>query len=64
LREAASDTTTVATIATQFGFWHLGRFAINYQALFGEPPHATLRRQRECLGIDLPKLYSQNGAYQ
>jgi len=64
LREAASDTTTVATIATQFGFWHLGRFAINYQALFGEPPNATLRRQRECLGIDLPKLYSQNGAYQ
>jgi AraC family ethanolamine operon transcriptional activator len=44
LREAASDTTTVATIATQFGFWHLGRFAINYQALFGESPSGTLRR--------------------
>lgn len=44
LREAASDTTTVATIATEFGFWHLGRFAINYQALFGESPSGTLRR--------------------
>jgi len=47
LREAASDTATVATIATQFGFWHLGRFAINYQALFGESPSGTLRRQSE-----------------
>src|SRR5215472_3977391 len=43
----ASDTTTVATIATQFGFWHLGRFAINYQALFGESPSGTLRRSSE-----------------
>ena len=48
LREAASDTTTVATIATQFGFWHLGRFAIDYQALFGESPSGTLRRGRSC----------------
>ena len=46
LREAA-DTTTVATIATQFGFWDLGRFAINYQALFGESPSGTLRRSSE-----------------
>ena len=66
LREAA-DTTTVATIATQFGFWDLGRFAINYQALFGESPSGTLRRSSELVdhrslsiigvgGYVLPKL--------
>ena len=35
--------TTVATVATRWGFWHLGRFARRYDDQFGESPSATLR---------------------
>ena len=44
LLRAYSSTTTVTSIATDHGFWELGRFSVNYRAMFGEAPLATLRR--------------------
>ncbi len=34
----------VSRVASDFGFWHLSRFAGQYRALFGESPSETLRR--------------------
>lgn len=35
---------TVTEIVTEHGFWELGRFAVEYRALFGESPSVSLRR--------------------
>lgn len=44
---------TVTGIATHFGFWELGRFAVAYRRLFGETPLTSLRRpaMRDDAGI-------------
>lgn len=45
LARAAPDQTTVAEVAMRWSFWHLGRFAEAYKALFNEPPKCTLQRR-------------------
>jgi len=44
LISAVPETTTVATVAMDHGFWELGRFSGEYKALFGELPSASLHR--------------------
>ena len=44
LRHADPSAKTVTQIATDYGFWELGRFSVEYRALFGESPSVSLHR--------------------
>lgn len=46
LSDAGNTVATVTAVATDYGFYELGRFALQYRALFGESPSETLRRHR------------------
>ncbi|WP_072394129.1 helix-turn-helix domain-containing protein [Hyphomicrobium sp. CS1GBMeth3] len=43
-RRAMKEASSVAEAATLWGFWHFGRFARDYKAMFGELPSEAFRR--------------------
>jgi len=45
LRDAPATSGSVKRVALEWGFWHLGRFASQYRALFGESPSTTIARR-------------------
>ena len=42
LRRADKATTRIIDVASDWGFWHMGHFALDYRAMFGETPSQTL----------------------
>jgi AraC-like DNA-binding protein len=44
LTSAGAEGTTVTEIASDYGFWELGRFSVAYRTLFGESPSTALHR--------------------
>ena len=40
-----SPGTRIVDVANKWGFWHMGQFARDYRAMFGELPSTTLKRQ-------------------
>jgi AraC-like DNA-binding protein len=44
LLRADPATATVTKIATDLGFWELGRFSVEYREMFGVSPSVSLRQ--------------------
>jgi AraC-like DNA-binding protein len=52
LQKADPDVARVTDIATEHGFWELGRFSVSYRQLFGESPIATLKGGQRSMSSD------------
>ena len=46
LQEHVVGLKEIRQVAGRYGFWHMGQFAADYRALFGERPSDTVRRAR------------------
>ena len=46
LQEPGVGLKQIRQVAGSYGFWHMGQFAADYRALFGERPSDTVRRAR------------------
>ena len=47
LQEPGVGLKQIRQVAGSYGFWHMGQFAADYRALFGERPSDTVRRARQ-----------------
>ena len=52
--EAATSDLKIVDVMMNYGFTQGGKFAKEYQQLFGEKPSETLKRSRQCLQADIP----------
>lgn len=46
LQSSPDSVTSIANVATKWGFWHMSLFSRYYRELFGECPNKTLERSR------------------
>jgi AraC-like DNA-binding protein len=58
LLRADPSMATVTRLATDHGFWELGRFSVAYRALFGESPSDSLRRPAD----DRPTFFDRQSS--
>jgi AraC-like DNA-binding protein len=56
LRQADPSKTTVTRIATDHGFWELGRFSVAYRTMFNESPSDSLRRPHDDYDLSFRNL--------
>jgi transcriptional regulator GlxA family with amidase domain len=61
LIDAGVRPTTVAGVATDHGFYELGRFAATYKKAFGETPSVTLRSARRTIA---PRTQGEHGGHE
>jgi AraC-like DNA-binding protein len=58
LQQADPTITRVTDIATELGFWELGRFSVKYRQIFGETPSTTLRADSLPRHREMPSAYA------
>jgi AraC-like DNA-binding protein len=59
LQQADPTITKVTDIATELGFWELGRFSVKYRQIFGETPSTTLRAESLPWHREMTPAYAQ-----